>query len=98
MSHPSEEGLTCCQVTQPPRTFDQRLDLVLYRGLDGVGQMDIVGEEPADRTATGLWPSDHAAIVAELSERVSRYLKPGTPPLLNVDAYYQAHRRTKGAA
>jgi hypothetical protein len=28
--------------------------------------MSLEGTDPADRTASGLWPSDHAAIVAKL--------------------------------
>jgi hypothetical protein len=26
----------------------------------------IVGDDPADMTASGLWPSDHAGVVARL--------------------------------
>ena len=29
--------------------------------------VDVVGEEPADRTASGLWPSDHAGVIATLT-------------------------------
>jgi hypothetical protein len=29
-------------------------------------QPDVVGADPADRTPSGLWPSDHAGVVAEL--------------------------------
>ena len=31
--------------------------------------------------------------VAELSERISRYIKPGTKPLESVDEYYQQNRK-----
>jgi hypothetical protein len=27
---------------------------------------DRVGEEPADKTPSGLWPSDHAGVVARM--------------------------------
>lgn len=30
--------------------------------------------------------------VDELSQRISSYIKPKTPPLTNVDAFYQIHR------
>ena len=30
--------------------------------------------------------------IAELSERISRYVKPNTRPVVSVDEYYQAHR------
>ncbi len=33
--------------------------------------------------------------IAELSERVSRHIKPGTKPVENVDEYYQINRRAK---
>ena len=35
------------------------------------------------------------ASVAELSQRISSYIKPGTKPIENVDEYYQENRRTK---
>jgi bifunctional DNA-binding transcriptional regulator/antitoxin component of YhaV-PrlF toxin-antitoxin module len=31
--------------------------------------------------------------IDELSERASRYIKPGTKPVYNVDEYYQRHRK-----
>jgi AbrB family looped-hinge helix DNA binding protein len=31
--------------------------------------------------------------IAELSERVSRYIKPGTKPVSNVDEFYQLNRK-----
>jgi bifunctional DNA-binding transcriptional regulator/antitoxin component of YhaV-PrlF toxin-antitoxin module len=31
--------------------------------------------------------------VAELSERATRRIKPGTQPVTNIDEYYQAHRQ-----
>jgi len=50
----------------------QRLDLVLFRntlsvtpnlcGLDA----DVVGDELSDHTPSGLWPCDHAGVVATL--------------------------------
>ena len=47
-------------------TLDQRLDLVLLAG--GVRPVSIrrVGHLGADRTPTGLWPSDHAGLVVDL--------------------------------
>ncbi len=35
------------------------------------------------------------ASVAELSQRISSYIKPGTKPIENVDESYQENRRTK---
>ncbi len=68
-------GLTCCFAPDlsQPRTVDDltdRIDYVLARG--ATGQLApqsavVVGEEDADRTASGLWPSDHAGVVATLA-------------------------------
>ena len=51
-----------------------RIDFVLYRdafttrtgNFRGSSHTELVGEEQADRTSSGLWPSDHAGVVAEL--------------------------------
>lgn len=42
-----------------------RIDYVWVRGAEVAG-CRVVGNRPGDRTATGLWPSDHAAVVADL--------------------------------
>lgn len=63
-------GLTCCWETHllsPVPPFDQRIDLVLHRGPFRALAAEIVGEDPvADRTASGLFHSDHAGVVARL--------------------------------
>jgi hypothetical protein len=66
MLHPGEPGFTCCQaevLTNDPSMLSGRFDVVLSR--NGLVALDaeIVGEELADRTPSGLWPSDHAGIV-----------------------------------
>jgi endonuclease/exonuclease/phosphatase family metal-dependent hydrolase len=60
---------TCCQAADllnPVSILDSRVDFVLFRGAFLVRSADIVGENPADRTPSGLWPSDHAGVVATL--------------------------------
>lgn len=62
-----DAGLTCCHnetLTNPTAAFHSRIDLVLTRGLPGAVAAQVVGDDPADRTAGGLWPSDHAGVVA----------------------------------
>lgn len=79
-SHPGrrDTGLTCCHSPSlmGEQDFDQRIDFVLVRPWDdersrwervrGAFRADIVGEEPRDRTDSGLWPSDHAGVVASI--------------------------------
>jgi hypothetical protein len=56
----------------PDVEFNQRIDLILVRnnnrGTTVIGPVfaTVWGDEQADRTASGLWPSDHAAVIAEL--------------------------------
>jgi endonuclease/exonuclease/phosphatase family metal-dependent hydrolase len=72
-THPGDPGYTygnTADLLNPvPLSFlPQRIDLVLFKG-DVIAQsMDIVGDDV--RTASGLWPSDHAGVVATLGIHV----------------------------
>jgi len=65
-------GLTRCQqadLLNARSTFDQRIDFVFTRNLPAGTvpvRRGVVGDRPADRTASALWPSDHAGVVASL--------------------------------
>src|SRR5205823_3060750 len=65
-------GLTCCQqadLLNARSTFDQRIDFVFTRNLPAGTQpvrRGVVGDRPGDRTASGLWPSDHAGVAVTL--------------------------------
>nr|NIQ56594.1 endonuclease [Gemmatimonadota bacterium]NIR38728.1 endonuclease [Actinomycetota bacterium]NIS33362.1 endonuclease [Actinomycetota bacterium]NIT96850.1 endonuclease [Actinomycetota bacterium]NIU68256.1 endonuclease [Actinomycetota bacterium] len=62
------QGLTCCQpelLTESQNLYS-RIDLILYLGNIQVLAADVVGEETGDKTPGGLWPSDHAGVVATL--------------------------------
>jgi len=62
-------GLTCCQAANlrnAESTLHSRVDLVLFRGDVTSKDVDRVGYREQDRTVSGLWPSDHAGIVARL--------------------------------
>jgi len=62
-------GLTCCQaddLLNGASSLNSRIDLILTRGDFGVLQATVIGDEQADRTPSGLWPSDHAGVVATL--------------------------------
>ena len=65
----SSDGLTCCHavdLSNPDPTLTKRVDLVLTKGGFETRKIEVVGEEPHDRTRSGLWPSDHAGVVAKL--------------------------------
>lgn len=69
-AHPGDPGFTCCQsqnLLNPISSLDQRIDLVLLRGGIGVDDVHLIGESDGDRTTlSGLWPSDHAGVIADL--------------------------------
>ncbi len=61
-------GLTCGQsgdLSNESTDLRSRIDYVFTRGLT-VRTCTVGGGRPQDRTPSGLWPSDHAAVVAEL--------------------------------
>lgn len=66
----SGDGFTCCNADDLMNTtvdLDERIDLVfLSPGDFDVMGVDVVGNALADRTPDGLWPSDHAGVVATL--------------------------------
>jgi endonuclease/exonuclease/phosphatase family metal-dependent hydrolase len=67
--HPTDDGFTCCEapaLDNPLPWLSKRIDLVFLRG--NVEPMGIarVGAEPGTRTISGLWPSDHAGLVATI--------------------------------
>lgn len=68
-THPGEDGFTCCQdadLMNAASSLDQRIDHVLHRGGFTATMADLVGEDEADMTPSGLWPSDHAGVVARV--------------------------------
>jgi hypothetical protein len=73
-------GPTCCQaedLRNVPSRLTGRIDLLLLRGpaghlgpwFRGPYAADVTGDELADRTPSGLWPSDHGGVAG--SFRVS---------------------------
>lgn len=62
-------GATCCQSATLLNSVSQlgmRIDYVFVRGAIQVLGAERLGEEPGDRTPQGLWPSDHAGVLARL--------------------------------
>lgn len=73
--HLGDPGYTCCHekdLLNATSTLDQRLDIVFLYGFDetGLGSVGartyLTGDQPRDRLGSGLWPSDHAGVVATL--------------------------------
>ena len=67
--YPFDPGLTCCQdplLHNPLSIVTERIDLVLLRGGFRVKDSQLFGDDPADRTKSGLWPSDHFAVASIL--------------------------------
>lgn len=77
-----EPGYTCCQAddlkneTSQLSASDGRIDLIFTKGVETRESASIktytVGDKPEDRTPGGLWPSDHAGVVAELPLPVTK--------------------------
>jgi exonuclease III len=64
-----DPGFTCCQaenLLNPTSLLNHRIDLILFRGAFSVTDIRLIGNQPADRTGSGLWPSDHAGIASSL--------------------------------
>jgi hypothetical protein len=66
---PGSAGRTCCQrasLKNEDSKLTRRIDYVMVKGAIGLRGVSIVGESPADKTESGLWPSDHAGVAARL--------------------------------
>lgn len=68
-THRRDPGKTCCfdaTLRDPTNPLTTRIDLVLHSREVKASRATLVGEELGDMTASGLWPSDHAGVVARL--------------------------------
>lgn len=68
-ARPDDPGPTCCQapdLRNGDSTLAQRIDFVWTRGLGDATAADRLGADPAARTGSGLWASDHAGVVVTL--------------------------------
>ena len=71
-ARPNDPGFTVAQaedLTNVTSTMSHRIDLVQFRGPFTIEDVQVVGASPADRARLGLWPSDHAGVVATLTLR-----------------------------
>lgn len=64
---PGDAGFTCCsELKDANRSDTSRIDIVFYRGKVTPLDIQVIGIDPGKRTENGLWPSDHAGVVATL--------------------------------
>ena len=74
---PKEDGFTDAHdkdLLNTESKLSRRIDFIFERDafssgtgrIPGLVRATVVGDEQADRTASGLWPSDHGGIVARL--------------------------------
>ena len=69
LARPTDLGFSCCQAADlrnAESQLSQRIDLVLVRNGLHIVDAQLVGNRLQDKTPTGLWPSDHAGVVATL--------------------------------
>jgi endonuclease/exonuclease/phosphatase family metal-dependent hydrolase len=69
-AHPDQPGFTFGQaenLLNPVSSLFVRIDLVQFRGPFTIQDVHVFGADNADRTPSGLWPGDHAGVVATLS-------------------------------
>ncbi len=80
---PWDAGFTCCQddlLDNEDSAHDERIDLIWVRpAADHYGgpvargvAAETLGDSPEDKSAGGLWPSDHAGVGARMTIRVPR--------------------------
>ena len=60
-------GLTCCQspdLLNPESVLFKRVDVIFLSTAPIQLRANLLGADPDERTASGLWPSDHAGVIA----------------------------------
>jgi len=66
----STPGNTCCQdadIQNTPSALSTRIDVIFYRGDADATSAVVVGDDEADMTPSGVWPSDHAGVISTLT-------------------------------
>ena len=68
----NETGNTCCQAPELQNEASElyeRIDQIFVRNLELPTSImtHTVGDKPSERLASGMWPSDHAGVVAHLA-------------------------------
>lgn len=64
------KGFTCCEAADLLNASSEqyeRIDVVFARPAPIKVKANVMDNESTDKTASGLWPSDHASVIAELT-------------------------------
>ena len=64
------DGFTCCQASDllnDPSSHHERIDIVFALPEPAKVKANVMDAESDDKTISGLWPSDHASVIAELT-------------------------------
>jgi hypothetical protein len=64
------DGFTCCEAADllnGTSEHYERIDVVFARPAPVKVKANVMDNETMDKTASGLWPSDHASVIAELT-------------------------------
>lgn len=67
--HPGDPGFTSSlgdDLVDPPDALEHRIDLIMFLGEVEPKRSWLTGNDPRNRTESGLWPSDHLGHVAVL--------------------------------
>ena len=62
-------GLTCCEapdLRNETSIHERRVDMIFSLSSPDKGKAKVLNTKPEDKTASGLWPSDHATVHAKL--------------------------------
>jgi endonuclease/exonuclease/phosphatase family metal-dependent hydrolase len=71
LARPRSKGYSCCMNTEtikdpPPAPFDHRIDHIIVKPRLRATRAQVIGNDPRNRTASGLWPSDHGGAALTL--------------------------------
>jgi endonuclease/exonuclease/phosphatase family metal-dependent hydrolase len=65
-----KNGFTCCQAADllnGPSSLDERIDIVFANPAPAKTKTAVLNAKSDDKTASGLWPSDHASVFTKLT-------------------------------
>lgn len=95
--NPGQPGNTSLTgIFEPTPSFTNRIDFVLTSEVLEVTSAEVVGNEVDDRTPSGLWPSDHAGVVATIAT-VPEPSSAVVLVLATAGFAYRRHRKQQGA-